>query len=351
MTEVPKEQVAALFSELGNPGKITFEKRVVPEPNVHQIIVNIKYTGVCHTDLHTLRGEWPRNVQVPWIGGHEGAGIVVKVGSAVSEVEVGDAVGIKWINSTCNNCEFCMASHESNCQSATYTGFTVDGTFQQYAATSGRYVTKIPKNVSLEDAAPIMCAGVTVYRALKEANVRVGEWVVLPGAGGGLGHLAVQYARAMGLRVLGIDTGDDKEKLVKQLGAEVFIDYIKCKNVVEQVKMFTNGGPHATLVLSTSSESYNQAIQWSRPRSTLVTVSLPPNAKLNADIFSLTVKSLRIVGSYVGNRLDAVEALDYVARGLVKPHYKILPFRDLPKVFEQMSEAKVTGRIVLKMDE
>ncbi|EPY51208.1 alcohol dehydrogenase Adh1 [Schizosaccharomyces cryophilus OY26] len=339
LKEVPKQQIGAVLHNHGGPEQIQFKEIPVPEPQSDEVLVNIKYSG----------GDWPLSVKMPLVGGHEGAGIVVKTGSAVHNVKVGDRVGIKWMNGTCGQCEYCLSSRESICPDISLSGYSVDGTFQSYAIGNAAHVTPIPQNVPLEVAAPIMCAGVTVYRALKEAGVNPGGWVALPGAGGGLGHLAVQYARAMSMRVLAIDTGSDKEELCKSLGADAFVDFQKESDLIGKVKDLTNGGPHGVLVLSTSAKSYQQATQFARPGSTIVTVSMPADAQLNADIFWLTVKMLKICGSHVGNRLDSIEALEYVSRGLVKPHYKVQPFSTLPGIYKQMSQGAIAGRIVLKI--
>lgn len=346
---IPATQTAAVFHEHGGPENVKFEEIPVPEPGQGEVLVNIKYTGVCHTDLHALQGDWPLPAKLPLVGGHEGAGIVVKLGPGVTQLKLGDRVGVKWLNSSCGNCEYCMASQESICPNAKFSGYLVDGSFQHYCVANAAHATKIPESVSLEVAAPIMCAGITVYRALKEAGVHPGEWVCIPGAGGGLGHLAVQYARAMSMRVVAIDTGVEKEELLKSLGAEVFLDFKKVPDMVEAVKEATNGGAHGTLVLSTSPKSYEQAAGWARPGSTMVTVSMPAGAKLGADIFWLTVKMLKVCGSHVGNRLDSCEAVEYVARGQVKPVYKVWPFSTLPDVYHAMHENKIAGRIVLDL--
>ncbi|EEB08063.2 alcohol dehydrogenase Adh1 [Schizosaccharomyces japonicus yFS275] len=346
---IPRMQMGAVITKHGSPEEVEFKQIPVPEPGPGEVLVNIKFTGVCHTDLHALHGDWPLPAKMPLVGGHEGAGYVVKVGDGVTDVKLGDRVGIKWMNGSCGKCEYCLSARESLCPHILLSGYSVDGTFQHYAIGKADHVTPIPDNVSLEVAAPIMCAGITVYRALKEAAVQPNQWVVLPGAGGGLGHLAIQYARAMSMRVVAIDSGADKEKLCRDCGADVFIDFRKEADVVAKVKEVTGGGAHGTLVLSTSSKSYQQATEFSRPGSTLVTVSMPPDAQLNADIFWLTVKMLKICGSHVGNRLDSIEALQYVSSGAVKPVYKVQPFSTLPQVYSAMEAGNIAGRIVLDL--
>lgn len=216
----------------------------------------------------------------------EGAGVVVKLGpNADQYVKVGDRVGIKWIADACLKCEMCRLGHEANCtEGAKCSGYSVDGTFGQYVKSYAKYVTPIPDNLSLEDASPILCAGVTVYRAIKEAHLSPGQWVVIPGAGGGLGHLAVQYANALGFRPLAIDTGSEKKALAEKLGAEGWIDFKQSKDIVQDVKNITGGdGAHAAIVASAAAQAYTQALEYIRPRGTLVCVGLPADCKIQAD--------------------------------------------------------------------
>ncbi|CAI4692534.1 ADM_collapsed_G0042540.mRNA.1.CDS.1 [Saccharomyces cerevisiae] len=213
---IPKTQKGVIFYE--NKGKLHYKDIPVPEPKPNEILINVKYSGVCHTDLHAWHGDWPLPVKLPLVGGHEGAGVVVKLGSNVKGWKVGDLAGIKWLNGSCMTCEFCESGHESNCPDADLSGYTHDGSFQQFATADAIQAAKIQQGTDLAEVAPILCAGVTVYKALKEADLKAGDWVAISGAAGGLGSLAVQYATAMGYRVLGIDAGEEKEKLFKKLG-------------------------------------------------------------------------------------------------------------------------------------
>lgn len=208
---IPKTQKGVIFYE--NKGKLHYKDIPVPEPKPNEILINVKYSGVCHTDLHAWHGDWPLPVKLPLVGGHEGAGVVVKLGSNVKGWKVGDLAGIKWLNGSCMTCEFCESGHESNCPDADLSGYTHDGSFQQFATADAIQAAKIQQGTDLAEVAPILCAGVTVYKALKEADLKAGDWVAISGAAGGLGSLAVQYATAMGYRVLGIDAGEEKEKL------------------------------------------------------------------------------------------------------------------------------------------
>lgn len=216
---IPELQWAQVAEKKGGP--LEYKQIPVPKPGPDEVLVKIHYTGVCHTDLHALNGDWPLPVKLPLVGGHEGAGVVVAKGDLVNQFEIGDHAGIKWLNGSCLACEFCKNADESVCPEPLLSGYTVDGTFQQYAIGKAAHTTRIPKNVSLKAVAPILCAGVTVYKGLKESGARPGQTVAIVGAGGGLGTLAQQYAKAMGLRPIAIDGGDEKKEVCESLGAEV----------------------------------------------------------------------------------------------------------------------------------
>jgi len=250
---IPKIQSAAVVASIGAPIEIKHDHPVkqASELAPGECLVKMEYTGVCHTDLHAKKGDWPAKPNNPLIGGHEGVGVIVAIGanSERPPVAVGDRVGIKWLANSCLDCEFCRKGFEQNCVRAQLSGYTVDGTFSQYVVSYVHHVTKIPEGFDSAAAASILCAGVTVYRALKNSNAHIGDFIVLPGAGGGLGHLAVQYAVNMGLRVIAIDTGAEKHKLVMSLGAEKWIDFKESKDIVKDIKDATGGfGAHAALV-------------------------------------------------------------------------------------------------------
>lgn len=217
--QIPEKQWAQVVEKKGGPP--IYKQIPVPKPGPDEVLVKIKYSGVCHTDLHAMKGDWPLPVKMPLVGGHEGAGIVVAKGELAEGVEIGDHAGIKWLNGSCLACEYCKTADEPLCPTPQLSGYTVDGTFQQYTIGKAAHVTILPKDIALDGIAPILCAGLTVYKGLKESNARPGQTVAIVGAGGGLGVMALQYAKAMGLRVVAIDGGDEKRDLCKKLGSEV----------------------------------------------------------------------------------------------------------------------------------
>ncbi|OJD13355.1 alcohol dehydrogenase 1 [Blastomyces percursus] len=348
---IPTTQWAQVADKIGGP--LEYRKIPVPIPGHDEVLVNVKYSGVCHTDLHAMMGDWPLPVKMPLVGGHEGAGVVVARGELVTGVEIGEQVGVKWLNGSCLACDFCEGANEPLCENAILSGYTVDGTFQQYCLAKSAHVTPIPREVKLDEVAPILCAGVTVYKGLKESEALPGQAVAIVGAGGGLGSLAQQYAKAMGLQVIAIDAGDEKKELCVKLGARAYVDFTKTKDLVADVKAASPDGlgPHAVLLVAAAELPFQQAAAYVRSRGTIVAIGLPANAQLKAPVFDTVVRMIKIKGSYVGNRLDAKEAVDFFTRGLIKVPFKVVPLSELSNVFSLMKQGKIAGRYVLKMPE
>ncbi|ABN65181.1 alcohol dehydrogenase [Scheffersomyces stipitis CBS 6054] len=342
---IPTTQKAVIFETNGGP--LLYKDIPVPKPKPNELLINVKYSGVCHTDLHAWKGDWPLDTKLPLVGGHEGAGVVVALGENVTGWEIGDYAGIKWINGSCLQCEYCVTAHESNCPDADLSGYTHDGSFQQYATADAIQAARIPKGTDLALIAPILCAGITVYKALKTAQLQAGQWVAVSGAAGGLGSLAIQYAKAMGYRVVGIDGGADKGEFAKSLGAEVFVDFLSSKDVVADVLKATNGGAHGVINVSVSERAMQQSVDYVRPTGTVVLVGLPAGAKVSASVFSSVVRTIQIKGSYVGNRADSAEAIDFFTRGLIKCPIKIVGLSELASVYELMEQGKILGRYVV----
>ncbi|CAD5232602.1 unnamed protein product [Bursaphelenchus xylophilus] len=344
---IPRTQKAAVFDE--HNGKVHIREIPVPELGPDDILVKIIYSGVCHTDLHVWLGDFPLKAKTPpLVGGHEGAGIVVKLGTNVTNFKLGDRAGVKWINSSCLCCEQCKRGFEPNCEKLVLSGFHRDGSFQQYAAVKGTEAAPIPEGVDMALVAPILCAGLTAYKALKESEVRPGEIVAITGAGGGLGTLAVQYAKAMGMRVLAIENGA-KEQHCRSMGADYFLDPFKTNDIVSAVQLLTEGGPHGMCNFAPSKVPVEDAIRYIRPRGTVVMVALPRDSKVTFEAFFAIIRTIKIRGSHVGNRQDMDEALRFFARGQVKIPCEVVPLDQLPKVYDRMLNNQINGRIVLDL--
>ncbi|RXW19255.1 hypothetical protein EST38_g6597 [Candolleomyces aberdarensis] len=354
MASIPKVQRAAVVQSTGSAVEVRDDYPVKQPDELApgECLIRLHCTGVCHTDLHAAKGDWPVPPKVPLVGGHEGVGEIVAIGKNTSNspVKVGDRVGIKWIAYSCLNCENCLKGLEQNCANVKLSGYTTDGTFCQYLVSWVNCVTPVPDGIDSEAAASILCAGVTVYRALKYSQSLPHEWVVLPGAGGGLGHLAIQYAKHFGLRVIAIDTGEEKRQLCEKLGADAWIDFKTSSDIVADVKKITGGpGAHAAVVTAASPSGYTQAVDYLREGGRLMAVGLPADAKLEASIFFTVFKNIQIIGSYVGNRQDAVEAVRIAAAGKVKVYYASKPLSQLTQTYEDMSQGKIAGRVILTM--
>ncbi|RHZ73298.1 hypothetical protein CDV55_101870 [Aspergillus turcosus] len=331
--EIPDKQWAQVIE---SPGSGVIYKQIpVQQPGPDEVLVKIKYSGVCHTDLHAMKGDWPLESKWPLVGGHEGAGIVVAKGELVTNIDIGDHAGVTPRHLSC---EFCRRSDEPLCAKALLSGYTVDGTFQQYCVAKAMHVSKIPKDTPLDAVTPILCAGITVYKGLKESGTRPGQTVAIVGAGGGLGSLAQQYAKAMGLRVIAIDSGDEKKAMCLELGAEAFIDFLTSKDLINDVRAATTDrlGPHTALLLAASELPFQQATSYVRPRGTIIAMGMPAHAYLKAPVFNTVVRMINIKGSYVGNRQDGYEALEFFTRGLIHAPFKTVPLSELGEVYKLM---------------
>jgi propanol-preferring alcohol dehydrogenase len=345
--QIPSEQWAQVLEATGKP--LQYKKIPVQKPGPDEVLINVKYSGVCHTDLHAIKGDWPLATKLPLVGGHEGAGIVVARGELVEDIEIGDPVGIKWINGACLACSYCMRGDEQLCQKATMSGYTVDGSFQQYAIAKAAIVARIPKECDLESVSPVLCAGLTVYRGLKESGCKPGDTIAIVGAGGGLGSLALQYAKAMGLHTIAIDGGADKGKHCKELGATSYVDFQSTQDIVADVKAATydGQGPAAALLVAVQEKPFQQAAAYVRSKGVVVCIGLPADAKISSPVFDTVIRMISFKGSYVGNRADTAEALDFFRRGLINVPYKTVGLSELQSVFELMEANKISGRYVL----
>ena len=342
---VPKTMQAAVVEKFGEP--LVVREVPVPSPGPGQALVEIFATGVCHTDLHAADGDWPVKPTLPFTPGHEGAGVVVALGPGVTHLKLGDRVGIAWLHSACGHCKFCLSGWETLCLEQKNSGYSVNGSFAEYALAQADYLGRIPENLSFVDAAPILCAGVTTYKGLKETETRPGEWVVISGIGG-LGHVAIQYARAMGLRVAAVDLGPEKMALARKLGAEIAIDAKTQDPAAEIQKQI--GGAQGVLVTAVSTIAFKQAMGMLRRGGTCVLNGLPPG-EFPISIFDVVLNRYTIRGSIVGTRLDLEEALTFAADGKVKATIETQPLESINNVFARLKSGNVNGRVVLQIGE
>lgn len=335
---------AAVVRAFGKP--LTIEEVAIPTPGPGEVLVKIVATGVCHTDLHAADGDWPVKPNPPFIPGHEGAGIVAAVGPGVTSLKEGDPVGIAWLHDACGCCEHCITGWETLCEAQHDSGYSVNGSFAEYAIGSADYVGRLPDRVDFAQMAPILCAGVTTYKGLKETEARPGEWVAISGIGG-LGHVAIQYAKAMGLHVAALDVTEDKLALARQLGAEVAIN-ARAPDAAARVVKETGGGAHGVLVTAVSPPAFAQALHMVRRRGTVSLVGLPPG-DFPTPIFDVVLKRITLRGSIVGTRKDLAEAIAFAAEGKVKAHIHKTGLDDINRVFADLKAGTVDGRVVMTL--
>jgi propanol-preferring alcohol dehydrogenase len=317
----------------------------VPVPTDYEVLIKVASCGVCHTDLHAARGDWPVKPTLPFIPGHEVTGSVAAVGPGVTNLKEGDRVGVPWLHSACGRCEYCLSGRETLCPHQTNTGYSVDGGFAEYLVAPAAFAAPIPDQLGFDDAAPILCAGVTTYKGLKETDAQPGDWVVISGVGG-LGHVAVQYAVAMGYRVIAVDVSNDKLDLARALGAEITLNAKRVDPADEVQRLI--GGAHGALVTAVSPAAFSQAIGMLRRGGTVSLVGLPPGS-FQTPIFDVVLKRLTIRGSIVGTRADLAEALAFAARGKVRVTFETQPLEAINQVFERLSAGDINGRVVLQL--
>ena len=333
---------AAVVDAFGKP--LVLREWDRPSPGPGQIVVKTEACGVCHTDLHAARGDWPVKPTPPFIPGHEGIGLVAAIGAGVKAVKEGDRVGVPWLYSACGHCEYCLSAWETVCGSAQFGGYTVNGGFAQYILADPDYVARIPDGLAAVDAAPIICAGVTTYKGIKECNTKPGDWLVVSGAGG-LGHLAIQYAKAMGLHVCAVDIDDSKLAHATLMGADAVVN-AKSDDAVEAVKKATNGGAHGVLITAPSLAAFKQGVAMTRKRGTCVLTGLPPG-EFPFPLFDVVLNCITVRGSLVGTRQDMAEALAFAAEGKVKADIELQPLSAINDVLNRLERGNVAARVVL----
>jgi propanol-preferring alcohol dehydrogenase len=333
---------AAILREFKSPLIIDDVDR--PQPGAQEVLIEVEACGVCHSDLHVADGDWPQLVSItkmPLILGHEIAGRVVEKGASVGHLEVGDRVGVPWLYWTCGECDFCREGSENLCVKQKITGVTVDGGYAEFVKAPASHATKIPEGLSAIDAAPLFCAGVTVYRALKHANIQPGQRLAVFGIGG-LGHLAVQIALGMGAIVTAIDVSDEKLAHAKSLGASSTLNGSNV-NVVRELRR--TGGAHVVLVTSAAKKAYDTAFPCVRPTGMLLVVGLPSESLCFPPIM-MAATEVRIQASSVGTRQDLQEVLAMGAAGKIRCQTATRPFAQINEAMEQLRQGQVSGRLV-----
>jgi len=333
---------AAVVVRFGQP--LELRECEIPVPGPGQILVKTEACGVCHTDVHAAKGDWPMKPTLPFIPGHEGIGVVVAMGPEVTVVKEGDRVGVPWLYSACGHCEHCLSAWETVCAEAQFGGYTRNGGFAEYILADPQYVAHIPSGLTATEAAPIICAGITTYKGIKETGAKPGQWVAISGVGG-LGHLAIQYAKVMGLHVCAIDVDDGKLAHAKRLGADLIIN-ARVGDPVAAVRDGTAGGAHGVVITAPSLGAFKQGVGMTRKRGTCVLIGLPPG-EFPTPLFDVVANCITIRGSFVGSRQDMAEALAFAAEGKVKADVELQPLSAINQILDRLEHGKVASRVVL----
>ncbi|RMB60245.1 zinc-dependent alcohol dehydrogenase [Tessaracoccus antarcticus] len=316
----------------------------IPTPGAGEVLVRVRASGVCHTDLHAARGDWPDKPALPIIPGHEAVGEVVEIGERVTSVAVGDRVGVPWLHRACGNCEACLSGWETLCPQQQRSGYDVAGGFAEYVVADAAYVAHIPHGIDFLHAAPLICAGLTVYKGLRMVDAKPGDWVVVSGIGG-LGHLAVQYAAAMGFQVIATDIDETKLDLAASLGATMTINAKKVDPAGYIHRQI--GGAHGALVTAVSTAAFGQALGMMRPGGTVVLNGVPPGS-FSVNIYDLVMRAITMRGSIVGTRHDLSRALALAAQRNIRPTVHPADLSSINAILEKMANWPMPGRVVLE---
>ncbi|MFE9250554.1 zinc-dependent alcohol dehydrogenase [Streptomyces sp. NPDC007088] len=334
---------AAVVESFTTP--LVVEDRPVPEPGGRQVLVRMETSGLCHTDVHAAHGDWPVRPSPPFVPGHEGVGVVEAAGERVRHLSVGDRVAVPWLGSACGRCDYCVSGWETLCPEQVNSGYAVDGSHAEYALADGDYVVPVPEGIDPLDAAPLTCAGVTTYKAVKVSGARPGSRVLVSGIGG-LGHLALQYARISGAETVAVDITDEKLALARELGADHVLD-ARTQDVAEEVRRL--GGADAAISLAVSDESFRSAYRALRRHGTLVLVALPAGGSLELPVFETVLDAKTVTGSIVGTRQDLAEVFRLHRLGRTRVIRETRRLEDINLAIEELMSGRVTARIVFDL--
>ena len=334
---------AAVIHDFEQPLRV--EEVSKPELDVGEILVRIEASGLCHTDIHAAHGDWPVKPKLPLIPGHEGVGTVESVGERVTEVRIGERVAIPWLGYACGACEYCASGRETLCESQLDTGYFIDGSHAEYAKANARYVVRVPEGVSALEAAPLSCAGVTTYKAVKVSGARSSDLVAVFGVGG-LGHLAVQYAKIAGATVVAVDISKDKLDLARELGADHVVNALE-QDPAEEIKKL--GGADAAIDCAVSSGATEQAYGSLRRGGTLVLVGLPKDGYVSLPIFGTVLNGITVKGSIVGTRVDLREVFELHAAGRTRVVYETRNLASVNEAIAEVEKGEVDARLVFDL--
>lgn len=335
---------AAVLEQAKSP--LVIQDVPMPAPGADELLVKLNYCGVCHSDLHIADGDWPVEDKLPLILGHEGIGEIVRTGESVDNWKTGERVGIPLINQTCGNCDLCRQGVETLCVNIRLTGFHVPGCFAEYAVVNKNFAVSLPDSVAGELLAPILCAGVTVYRGLKQTSLKKDQWLSIWGIGG-LGHIAVQYAKVLGLKVIAIDINNEKLEIASKFGADEIINSRE-KDAIKEIEHICNGA-NGALVTATNSEAFQQAYEALKPNGVFTPLGIC-RGEFRTSIMDIMSRQITIKGSSVGTRNDMKECLEVAAGHGIRPEVKIYDFDVVNNVLDELRGNNINGRGVLRIN-
>ena len=333
---------AAVVHDFAEP--LTVEQVPAVSLETGQVRVRVEACGLCHTDIHAAHGDWPVKPTPPFVPGHEGVGVVSELGPGVGELALGDRVAMPWLGYACGTCDYCVSGRETLCLEQQNMGYSFDGAFGEYATAYARYVVKVPAGIDPLDAAPLACAGVTTYKAVKVAGTRSSDLVAVFGVGG-LGHLAIQYAAIAGGRVVAVDLVDEKLELARRLGAEFTVNAGN-EDPVEAIQRL--GGADQAIALAVSPRAFEQAYRSLRRGGTLVFVALPADNEVTLPIFETVLNGITIVGSIVGTRTDLREVFELHGAGKTQVIREVRRLDQVNEAIADVEAGRVAARIVFE---
>ncbi|KAJ4416999.1 hypothetical protein N0V82_006448 [Gnomoniopsis sp. IMI 355080] len=350
--DIPEECIAGVVVNEGENFEVQVKKVPVPEIGPDDVLIKMNATGLCMSDVHFMMNDWALPAMSSFgtvCAGHEGAGVIVKVGDRVKHLKVGQRAGLKPVFDSCGSCEQCRTGRDNYCPKSLHTGLHVDGSYKQYVKSPARYTSVIPDGVSDYVAGPVMCSASTVYTALKASGLKAGHWACFPGGGGGVGIQGVQLAKAMGMRPIVVDTGSERKRLAAEMGAETFVDFKEVENPCAEVVKITGGGAHAVFV--TAIQAYPISLDYlgTRPGATVICIGLPPKGEYHIDVdpSRLAFMNQGVKGTLVSPLNDIDEALQFAKWGKLHLEPTVVGLSKWNESVQKLRAGQVAGRIVV----
>ncbi|CAN8104104.1 unnamed protein product [Discula destructiva] len=350
--DIPAECIAGVVVNEGPNFEVQVKKVPVPEIGPDDVLIKLNATGLCMSDVHFMMNDWalpPMSSFGTICAGHEGAGVIVKVGDRVKQLKVGQRAGLKPVFDSCGSCDQCKTGRDNYCPTAVHTGLHADGSYREYVRSPARYTTIIPEGVSDYVAGPVMCSASTVYTSLKASGLRAGQWACFPGGGGGVGIQGVQLATAMGFKAIVVDTGAERKALTEKAGAVAFVDFKEVQDPCAEVVKITEGGAHGVFV--TAIQAYPVSLDYlgTRPGAVVMCIGLPPDGQYHIDVdpTRLVFMNQSIKGTLVSPLNDIDETLEFAKWGKLRLEPTVVGVSKWNESVQKLRNGQVAGRIVV----